>query len=192
MDRENRIGWQVKSTLAGTPVTWKRAKIPARDTLIAESRRSAEGLQALGDSIIAFCNHHAAASLESYDLTEIGYSRLVIHKNGEATYFERLLCTQASPRIFNAEDFEWRWSAQKNTIKKEQLSALHGIHRASGRKWFAWRGLGENQLHFSGEPTWWPEEGEPHSIRFVLPDESQKLTLEGFIELLADLPPLPE
>ncbi len=51
MDRHRRIGWQIKSTLAGTPVTWKRAKIPERDRLIRLSERSPEGLQALGDAI---------------------------------------------------------------------------------------------------------------------------------------------
>ena len=192
VDSENRIGWQVKSTLAGTPVTWKRAKIPAREKLIDASRKSSKGLQSLGDAIIDFCNTHAATSLDTYNLTKIGYSRLVIHRNGEAMYFERLLCTNKSPRIFNRSDFQWRWSSLKNTTKKEQLPALHGIHRETGTKWFAWHGLGENQLHFSGERMWWPEGGEPHTITFRLPDRGQKLTLEGFIELLAKLPELPE
>ena len=56
IQRERRIGWQVKSTMEKTPVTWKRAKIANKDALVAASRESTEGLQALGDAIIAFCN----------------------------------------------------------------------------------------------------------------------------------------
>src|SRR6185437_173347 len=56
VDSDAGLGWQVKSTLAGTPVTWKRAKIPERAKLIAASEKSAKGCQALGDAIIAFCN----------------------------------------------------------------------------------------------------------------------------------------
>jgi hypothetical protein len=185
VDLDSGLGWQVKSTLAQTPVTWKRAKIPDRRDLIAASEKSDDGLQALGNAIINFCNRHAAESLKLYGLTSIGYSRLVIHENGEATYFERLLCTQHAPRIFEPGEFLWRWSSPKRTTKKEQLTALHGLHKPTGKKWFAWHGRGENQLHFSGEQAWWPEGGDSHTITFRLPSESQRLTLEGFIDLLA-------
>ncbi len=188
VERQSRCGWQMKSTLAGTPVTWKRAKIPDSIALIKASQNSLEGQQQLGDSILAFCNAHAQHSLEHYDLREIGYSRLIVHVDGNATYFERLLCTRDSPNIFEPQEFEWRWSIQKTARKKEQLSALHGIHKPSGRKWFAWHGLGENQLHFPGERTWWEfeaEEQSPHSASFNLPVADEKLTWEAFIELLA-------
>ena len=56
---EDGCGWQVKSTKATTPVTWKRAKIPDAVSLIEQSNRSAGGLQALGDAIMEFCNRHA-------------------------------------------------------------------------------------------------------------------------------------
>lgn len=185
--RESRCGWQVKSTKATTPVTWKRAKIPDSIQLIAESRNSPDGTQALGNAIIAFCNAHAQHSLQHYDLDEIGYSRLIVHADWKVTYFERLLCNRAAPTIFNPLDFEWRWSTPKKTVRKEQLQALHGINKLDGRKWFAWHGLGENQLHFSGEGSWWPEENNPHQYSFSLPTTDDKITVERFIDLLAGL-----
>lgn len=143
----SHVGWQVKSTKAGTPVTWKRAKIPNSLQLIAKSEASPAAVQALGDAIIDFCNKHAQASLLHYNLHEIGYSRLILHPNGTATYFERLLITRQNPVLFAPSDFSWRWSVPKKTKKKEQLPALHGTHRLTGKKWFAWHGRGENQLH---------------------------------------------
>ncbi|MGA8765300.1 MAG: hypothetical protein WB562_20700, partial [Candidatus Sulfotelmatobacter sp.] len=113
VDRKAGLGWQVKSTLAGTPVTWKRAKIPERLELITASEESDEGLQALGNAIIDFCNRHAQESLDLYGLKQIGYARLVIHESGDAMYFERLLCTREAPRIFEPEEFSWRWSSPK-------------------------------------------------------------------------------
>src|ERR1700686_4422516 len=175
VNRESGLGWQVKSTLAQTPVTWKRAKIPSRVELILASEKSDAGLQALGDAIIGFCNRHAEESIELYGLKEIGYARLVIHEDGEVIYFERRLCTRDKPQIFDPKDFVWRWSNPKRTAKKEQLTALHAMHKPTGKKWFAWHGRGENQLHFSGEETWWPSAGS-HRIAFRLPSESGRLT----------------
>ena len=185
IDPNARVGWQVKSTLANTPVTWKRAKIPERVALIAASEKSGAGLQTLGNAIITFCNQHAEESMRTYGLKEIGYARLVIHNNGDALYFERLLCTQKSPRVFDPREFSWRWSPQKQVVKKEQLTALHGLHKPTGKKWFAWHGRGENQLHFSGERTWWPPDGQGHTVRFRLPSEPERLRIEEFIDLLA-------
>jgi hypothetical protein len=181
------IGWQVKSTKATTPVTWKRAKIPQQEQLIADSRQSAKGLQNLGNAIIEFCNAHARESIGRYNLDEIGYSRLVVFKDGCVLYFERLLCTRRAPDVFNSSDFTWHWSTQKQTQKKEQLSALHGYHRQSGKKWFAWHGLGENQLHFSGEHNWWQPEDDHHAVTFKFPTATERVDLERFISLLEGL-----
>jgi hypothetical protein len=41
--RNSRIGWQVKSTMEKTPVTWKRAKIPNKERLVIESHKSPGG-----------------------------------------------------------------------------------------------------------------------------------------------------
>lgn len=90
VDRSGKVGWQVKSTKAGTPVTWKRAKIPDAESLIARSRKNEKGRQELGDAIIEFCNKHARESIVALDLNEIGYARLVAHQTGEVVYFERL------------------------------------------------------------------------------------------------------
>ncbi|QQG36721.1 MAG: hypothetical protein HYS17_02800 [Micavibrio aeruginosavorus] len=182
-----KCGWQVKSTKESTPVTWKRAKIPNARSLIDASRKSDKGLQNLGDAIIDFCNHHAKESLDLYGLDEIGYARLIVHPNKKVTYFEKILCTRRKPNLFNPEDFEWQWSTPKKTVKKEQLPALHGRNRTTGKKWWAWHGLGENQLHFSGEDSWWPEANDPQAIAFNFPSEEEKLSLEGFIDLLASL-----
>jgi len=133
INREQKVGWQVKSTKSTTPVTWKRAKIPNSQSLIEASRQNVEGLQALGDSIIKFCNDHAIESFDAYSLDEIGFSRLIVHPDGKLTYFEKVLCTKQSPKIFNENDFEWKWSTPKVTKKKEQLPALHGTHKFSRR-----------------------------------------------------------
>ena len=187
VDIKEGLGWQVKSTKAGTPVTWKRAKIPNALDLIEVSRESDGGLQLLGDSIIEFCNDHARASLDTYQLKEIGYSRLVMRKNGYATYFERPLCSQDRPDPFDPSEFTWSWSTPKKSVKKEQLPALHGINRSTGKKWWAWHGLGENQLHFSGESAWWPREGDPHAFSFQLPADEDKLSFNQFMDLFSSL-----
>ena len=187
VQHETGLGWQVKSAKERTPVTWKRAKLPDAPDLIAASRESDAGLQALGDAIIAFCNAHARESLDKYELQEIGYSRLILGKAGQVTYFERLLCSPASPDIFNPADFRWQWSTPKATVRKEQLSALHGTHRATNDKWWAWHGLGENQLHFSGEAAWWPAAGTPNVFSFQLPPATEKLSFDQLMRLLASL-----
>ncbi|MBS5905277.1 MAG: hypothetical protein KIC89_21700 [Acetobacteraceae bacterium] len=177
-----RVGWQVKSTAEGTPVTWKRAKIEGRTDLIAASETGAEGRRALGKAIIDFCNAAVARDFERYAIDQILYARLIVHPDATATYFERELATRREPRIFDPSDFEWHWTTQRTGLKKEQLSAFHGIQKASGKKWWAWHGRGENQLHFSGESEWWPSPVDPHSIRFDLPTE--RFSLDELLELL--------
>lgn len=184
VDRSGKVGWQVKSTKAGTPVTWKRAKIPDAESLIARSRKNEKGRQELGDAIIEFCNKHARESIVALDLNEIGYARLVAHQTGEVVYFERLLITKSKPQLFDPRDFSWNWSTPKNTVKKEQLPALHGVHKASGTKWWAAHLLGENQLHFSGEKNWWPRDNDPHRATFTAPADSAKFSVEALLDLL--------
>lgn len=181
---EKHVGWSIKSTRSTTPVTWKRAKIANKEKMIEASFQSATGIQALGDRIIEFCNSHARASLNDYNLDEIGYSRLIVHPEGEVRYFERKLCSRDQPNIFDPTDFEWRWSVQKVTSTKEQLRALHGTHKPSGKKWWAWHGLGENQLHFSGERAWWPASDDPHAIAFRFPTVDEKISFDKLVELL--------
>lgn len=180
----SRCGWQVKSTKETTPVTWKRAKIENSAELIRKSYQSADDLQALGDTIINFCNEHARASMKKYDLNEIGYARLIIHKDRRVTYFERLLCSKDEPLVFNPRDFVWEWSEQKRTRTKEQLPALHGTNIRTEEKWWAWHGRGENQLHFSGESVWWPPDDSPNMFSFELPREEDRLSFERLNELL--------
>jgi len=178
-------GWSVKSTMAGTPVTWKRAKLPNQVALIDASHQSAEGLQQLGDAIIGFCNDHIRESFGLYGLNEIGYARLVLFPDGRIQYFERELCRRENPYVFDSSDFRWSWSEPKRTVKKEQLPALHGVHIPTNKKWWAWHGLGENQLHFSGEGSWWPEVDSPHSVCFEKPSESECLDFAGLLDVLA-------
>ena len=182
INRDLKIGWQVKSTKESTTVTWKRAKIPNASDLIEDSHRSTEGLKNLGDAIIDLCNSHAHESMDIYGLEGIAFARLIVHAGRHMTYYEKLLCTNENPDIFDKDEFVWRWSRQKKTKKKEQLPALHGMHIGSGEKMFAWHGLGENQLHFSGERHWWPETGE-NSIEFQFP--KQKLSLKGLMEIIS-------
>ena len=182
---ESKCGWQVKSTKASTPVTWKRAKIPKRETLISASRKSEAGLQELGDAIMKFCNAHVQLSLDTYNLEQIGYARLIVHDDGQVTYFERLLATRNQPQLFAPSNFVWKWSQPKQTKKKEQLQALHGIHKATQKKWFAWHGLGENQLHFSGESNWWPKPGDDHTVVFKFPTADERIGFVKFMEVLS-------
>ncbi len=51
INRDLRVGWQVKSTKADTPVTWKRAKIPNQEKLVKDSLDSEEARQILGNAI---------------------------------------------------------------------------------------------------------------------------------------------
>lgn len=182
INKEEKIGWQVKSTKASTPVTWKRAKLPNSSVLIKASQNSEEGLQFLGNAIIDLCNIHAYESLFRYQLNEIGLARLIIHTNKQVTYYERILCSQEQPIMFSRDDFYWEWSTQKKTKKKQQLPALRGIHKETGKKWWSWHGLGENQLHFVGENEWWPTDQHSNSLSFKFPEE--KMPIEEFMELL--------
>lgn len=181
---KERVGWSIKSTRSVTPVTWKRAKIANKEAMIQASFKSDAGVQALGNEIIEFCNAHARASLRAYDLDEIGYARLIVFPAGEIRYFERQLCSRSQPDIFDTSDFEWRWSTQKITSGKEQLRSLHGIHKPTKKKWWAWHGLGENQLHFSGERCWWPPAGDPHAITFRFPTEAEKISFDRLVDML--------
>lgn len=179
-----KIGWQVKSTKSSTPVTWKRAKIQNKEDLIENSRSSEDGLQRLGNSIIDFCNSHAHESIQVYALEEIRYARTILFENKTIRYFERVLCDANNQDVFKKSDYEWVWSREKNTTKKEQLSALHGYSRDTGKKVWAWHGLGENQLHFSGENEWWHDEKNIMSIDIKFP--LKKLSFDRFFELISD------
>jgi hypothetical protein len=162
--KREKIGYQVKSIRATTPVTWKRAKLPDKNTFIEASHRDAKGAQALGDAIIAFCNDHAIQSIKKYGLQRLVYARLVDYMDDTLTYFEKDL--PINKPLFNPRDFTWSWSKAKEATTKEQLSAFHGVDKATGRSWFAWHGLGENQLHFKGESAWWPPAGSPDRVDF--------------------------
>jgi hypothetical protein len=192
-NKNDNIGWQVKSTKDSTPVTWKRAKIAHADELIKEAQNSNEGLQKLGNAIINYCNSHVKESFIKYDLEAIYYSRLVISESRkisevkEVMYFEKILCSKDNPMIFDPNDYTWEWSQPKKTIKKEQLPALHGKNIHTQTKWFAWHGLGENQLHFTGEKTWWPSPNDPHYIKFELVDSTEKINTEEYMDLLKSL-----
>jgi len=182
-----QVGWSIKSTMAETPITWKRAKIENKRTLIEASHGSPEALQHLGDTIIHFCNKHAEQSLEKYELNELGYARLILFPDRSVVYFERSLCTRGKPQIFDQTEFRWTWSVEKNTKGKEQLSALHGWHIPTNKRWWAWHGLGENQLHFTGERSWWPSPTDAHAIRFSLPPTETKLSFDMLLGILEQL-----
>lgn len=167
--KTGKVGWQVKSTKSSTPLTWKRAKIANRNTLILNSEildaeKSLAGCKSLGDAIIDFCNAHAKESFDKFQLDEIGMCRLIIFEDNIAIYYEKQLCTKTQPEIFQKDDYIWKWSIQKEVVKKEQLTALHGTNIKTKKKAFAWHGRGENQLHFSGEGSWWPDIEKPTKV----------------------------
>lgn len=177
-------GWQVKCTKDSTPLTWKRAKIEGKQSLIDESVKSSDGAAALGEAIIDFCNQHAIESLHRYRLKKIFYSRCILFPGSKIKYFERLLCTEESPCIFKPDDYRWEWSKSKKATKKEQLSAFHGVDKKTGQKVWAWHGLGENQLHFSGEKLWWNDPVNPVSVEVPFPKESEKISFKIFVDYL--------
>ena len=189
INTEEACGWQLKSTREATPVTWKRAKLPNAAGLINESMTSPAACQELGNAIIGLCNEHAQRSFTDYNLREIGYARLILHDSGDSgdsgtvTYFEKFLCSISKPNIFDPKDFSWEWSTPKSVVKKEQLPALHGTHRRAKKKWWAWHGQGENQLHFSGESAWWPTT-DAHSFTFKMPSVDERLTIDGLLAIL--------
>ncbi len=172
----DNLGWQVKSTKLQTPVTWKRAKIADSEALIRQSRRSRRKTQQLGNDILELCNQHVQESIEKYELDSIGYARLIVdYEAGTITYFEREIASRDNPVVFPPGLFRWEWSKPKKTVKKQQLPALHGFSRDTGKKWFAWHGRGENQLHFTGEASWWPDR-EPHFRKFDFPSPNDRLS----------------
>lgn len=188
VDSTNHIGWQVKSTMAATPVTWIRGKISQREAMISQSENDETALNLLGEAILSYCNNHIWRSgFEKYNLEHIGYIRLIVFPNGKLRYFERHLCTRDNPILFNPSHYTWQWSKQKNTTSKEQLSALHGFLNSpeygARRKHWAWHGRGENQLHFCGEGDWWPEATDIHSRDFSFPREG-KLDFDDLVRLL--------
>ena len=187
IDRESGIGWQVKSTRERTPLTWKRAKISNQQAMIEESKISGD-TQSLGDAVIDFCNEHILSSLQWYRLDQIGYVHLILLDDGQVTYFERLLCTKDQPIVFKKEDFIWRWGETRTAKKKEQCSALHGFHKGSGTKWWAWHGSGENQLHFNGEYEWMSEPNLT-AMKFKFPSNNQ-MSFEDFVTMLESRPVL--
>ncbi len=155
-DNGKRIGWQVKSTMTSTTVTWKRVKIEGSAELIQESDDRGD-TQTLGNLVIEACNLHAQESLKKHELRKIRYAR-IIAAPGQVTYFERDLIDENRPVFFDPSEFEWEWSEGQDMSGKERLKALHGyrISKDEREKWFAWHGRGENQLHFMGEKCWWP------------------------------------
>lgn len=88
------------------------------------------------------------------------------------------------PLLFEPQNFVWQWSEPKKTRVKEQLPALRGTNIKTEEKWWAWHGRGENQLHFSGESLWWPDENSQHTFSFDLPTDEDKLSFEQLNELL--------
>jgi len=180
VDEPNGFGWQVKSTKPGTPVTWKRAKLPDAAQRRAFARTSKAAAQKVGAELIEFCNEHAVESLHKFNLDEIGYSRLIVRNNNVATYFERPLISKARPTLFKASDFTWRWTESRASAT--QQSSLAG-YDSRERRWFSWHS--ENQLHFNNESAWWPQIGDPHRIDFALP--TTKLSIDTVLEWLESL-----
>lgn len=189
LDSINRIAWQVKSTKFDTPLTWKRAKITDSSTLITQSENDPHKQQLLGDMIIDFCNGNIMESMENHNLDAIGYSRLIIHKDGLVEYFERLLCTSAMPYVFDKRQFVWEWGFEYPEGKKERLRSLQGRDITTGDKWWSWHGRGENQLHFNGERFWWPSNGgHGQSVRFRRPSFTERMGFTDFNGLFSNIP----
>lgn len=187
IDKKAKIGWQVKSRKASTPVTWKRAKIENRNNLISASEGSEDterGLEDLGRAIMDVCNKHLVHSLEHYGLERMGYVDLILHKD-TVEYVECEIPHNKLTCLFDPADFKWEWSKEKPKGKKEQLSALHGFHVETGERWWSWHGRGENQLHFVGEKHWLSSIRSERNV-FPIPSASERISIEILLEVLAD------
>lgn len=185
IDQNHNIGWQVKSRKATTPVTWKRAKISNRESLILESESSSEGLDNLGAAIMGVCNDHLTDSISKYDLNRVGYIDLVLHSD-KIEYIECEIPKKNLKELFKPSDFKWNWSEERKRGKKDQLPALHGFHVDTGERWWSWHGRGENQLHFVGEKHWLSSM-EVQKREFALPSESDRISIESLLELLDEI-----
>ncbi len=182
VDDASHLGWQVKSTKHGTPITWKRAKIRDAGNRRRYAHSSIEAAQEVGNELIAFCNNHALESLQHYELKSIGYARLIVWPNSRATYFERPLISRKQPILFRPEDFTWRWTDGRPNASKEQQGALAG-YDARQVRWFSW--YSENQLHFNNEKAWWLPDGHPNRLDFPL--SKKKIETEVLLEWLESL-----
>lgn len=117
VDRNKNIGWQVKSRKSSTPVTWKRAKITNRESLILDSESSDEGLDKLGAAVMGVCNDHLTESISKYNLTKIGYIDLILHSN-KIEYIECEMPQENLRELFKPSDFKWKWSIERKKGKK--------------------------------------------------------------------------
>lgn len=185
IDRSSKIGWQVKSRKVTTPVTWKRAKISNRENLIIESEKSNDGLDELGAAVLGVCNKHVNDSLSLYGLSRIGYVDLILYKN-KLQYIECEIPQGKLKELFCPSDFRWEWSKEKAKGKKEQLTALQGFDIKTDKKWWAWHGRGENQLHFVGEKHWLSSM-KTQTRELALPEASDKIPIEDLLEVLSDI-----
>ncbi|MDR2685210.1 MAG: hypothetical protein LBB23_00355 [Rickettsiales bacterium] len=65
------------------------------------------------------------------------------------------------------------------------MQALHGTDTKTGKKVWAWHGLGEDQLHFCGEKDWWITQGSDCPFaNLKMPDSDEKIDTETFLSCL--------
>ena len=166
LSKEDRVGLQVKSSKAGSPLTWQRAKVDRATEKRQASKEFPEAAQVLGAEILDYINRHMLKDLDAHDIDEIGYARLVVTKS-EAFYFETKLIDRANPILFDPKKFTWEWAMDRKA-SKEQRGSLSAYDNKDV-KWFSWHT--ENQLHFNNEKVWWPKPGDPHRVDFSLRGE---------------------
>lgn len=121
---DKTIGFQVKATKDTTVVTWMRAKIPNKQSLVTASQVSdsqlrADSLQKLGDTIIDFVNKKIEKSFRKYKkVHSIHYARVRHISTGRVEYVEAPLCNRSSMILFDKDDFSWEWRKNKDLEAK--------------------------------------------------------------------------
>ncbi|MHB8391227.1 MAG: hypothetical protein ACYDBH_16860 [Acidobacteriaceae bacterium] len=179
ISKEDRVGLQVKSSKAASPLTWQRAKVIRAAEKREASKVYPEAAQALGAEILDYINQHIIKDFDVHDIDKIGYARLVI-TNREAFYFETKLVDREHPILFDPKRFTWRWALDRQASKEKRGSL--SAYDDEGVKWFSWHT--ENQLHFNNEKAWWPQPGDPHRVDFSLTEKKiDPLALKKWLDL---------
>ncbi len=196
-----QLGWQVKSLLEHSPLTWKRVPLKGDKTRLIAGATTSPGLKKLGDAIIQDCNLKARGSLNldfknnlrarnlvgtrKLQLSEIGYSCLMVFPDrNKATYFERLLITTNKPDLFNPEDYVWNSPEMEEKQSADNVSRSAYVGRyINGRKHFSWHGkTNDHQVHFEGDIDWRNEASEDNKIEFDLPTAQDYIDEKTFTD----------
>lgn len=158
-----QIAYQIKTGLLSSPVTFARLTTPSQFSLVNSTNQA--DIQQLGDELLTWVQNRIEEPKQLLGAKEIRVARIIYTKNGNFTYYERLM----NAEHYLLSDYEWQWSIKGN--------ALEGYR--NGAKWFSWYPQGrqgtknQNQLHYHGENTLIPQVDSKSRYDFYLGEHSQ-------------------